>query len=118
MQIKDITKSGHCFEMENKIITFKTITWQDAIKAQNAIHLIATSTPDNIELGNDKLLKLALKYAIVTTDSGELENLSAENFSALFENIFVCVELSAQFRDYVLSFLKLLPSFQRLESQA
>lgn len=118
MEIKEMFKSGYSFEMENKIITFRMITWQDAIKAQNAIHLIATNTPDNIELGNERLLKLALKYSTITTDTGDLENLSAENFTALFENIFVCVELSAQFRDYVLSFLKLLPSFQRLEAQA
>lgn len=102
------------FELENKKISFKMILWQDAIKAQNAIHLLATNTPENIDEGNKRLTALALKYARIETQAGDMiESPTLDIFSTQFENVFACVELSAQFRDYVLGFLQKLPSFQR-----
>lgn len=116
--LNEVMKSGYSFELENKKITFNMIAWGDALKAQNAIHLIATNEAKNIDEGNSRLLNLALKYAVIHTDSGELENLSLENFTSQFNNVFACVELGAQFRDYVLSFLEQLPSFRKLDKQA
>ena len=40
MEIQDLKMSGYEFELENKKVAFKMITWNDAIKAQNAIHLL------------------------------------------------------------------------------
>lgn len=116
MELQDLKKSGFTFEIEGKRITFKMIAWNDAIKAQNAIHLIATNTAENIDTGNDRLLKLALKYAIVETSDSTLENLSLENFANLFDNVFVCVELSAQFGAYVMGFLEKLPTFRNSQA--
>lgn len=116
MELQDLKKSGFSFEIEGKKIIFKMIAWNDAIKAQNAIHLIATNTADNIDAGNDRLLKLALKYAIVENEDSVLENLSLENFASLFENVFVCVELTTQFGAYVMGFLEKLPTFRNSQA--
>ena len=113
MEIQDLKMSGYEFELENKKVAFKMITWNDAIKAQNAIHLLATNMPANIDEGNKRLLDLALKYAIIPESN--LENMSAEIFSTQFENLLSLVELSAQFRDFILGFLDKLPSFQKVQ---
>lgn len=116
--LQEAFNNAFSFDLENKKITFKMILWQDAIKAQNAIHLLATNTPENIDEGNKRLLNLALKYTRVETQGGDIiESPTLEIFSTQFENIFACVELSAQFRDYVLGFLQKLPSFQRASIQ-
>lgn len=111
----EIFNRVHTFTIENKECAFKQITWGDALKAQNAIHLIATNEPKNIDEGNNRLLTLALKYVSIG-ENNEIQKPSLEVFSTQFENPFACVELGAQFRDYVLGFLEKLPSFQKLNN--
>ena len=59
MDLKDLYTSGYSFEMEGKKISFKMIAYGNALKAQNAIHFIATNEPSNIAKGNELLLDLA-----------------------------------------------------------
>lgn len=116
MNIQEVmdTKSNFSFELEGKTIVFNRVLWNDALKAQTAYHLIATNDAKNIEEANRALFNLALKYIVVEVDGKTLEKLNADNFNALFENPFVCIEVSKQFQDYVGGFLERLPSFQAL----
>lgn len=118
MQAKDLfSQENGKFTLESKEIAFKVIPYSSAIKAQNAIHFIATNEPKNIAEGNSILLDLALKHCVIKDNAGgaDIENPSLELFSSLFENPFASAELSAQFRDYVLGFLNRLPSFQKVQ---
>lgn len=119
MEVKDIFKTNNTFELEGKSITFKIIPYNVAIKAQNAIHYIATNEPKNISEGNKILLDLALQHAIINDNEGgaDIESPSLQLFASLFENPFASAELSAQFRDYVLGFLNRLPSFQQVSGK-
>lgn len=113
MELQDLYKTGHSFEMEGKKITFNMIAWGDAIKAQNAIYLVATNQPDNIDEGNARLLKLALKYTTIETENGEIQSPLIENFASQFQNPLACIELSAQFQSFIGGFLERLPTFQK-----
>lgn len=120
MDIKDLYTSGFNFELENKKISFKMIAYANALKAQNAIHFIATNEPANITKGNELLLDLALKHAIIKGENGgaDIESPTLELFASQFKNPFASAELQAQFRDYVLGFLGELPTFRKAELNA
>lgn len=119
MEVKDLYTSGYSFELEGKTIRFKMIAYANAIKAQNAIHLIATNDAENIEKGNAILLNLGLKHAIISDNVGgaDLENPSIELFASQFKNPFASAELQARFQEYVLGFLSELPTFQKAKLQ-
>lgn len=116
MDIQEVmnSKSNFSFELEDKTIIFNRVLWNDALKAQTAFHLIATNDAKNIEEANRVLFNLALKYIVVEVEGKTLEKLNADNFNALFENPFVCIEVSKQFQDYIGGFLERLPSFKAL----
>lgn len=119
MEVKDLYTSGYSFELEGKNIRFKMIAYANAIKAQNAIHLIATNDAENIEKGNAILLNLGLKHSIINDNVGgaDLENPSIELFASQFKNPFASAELQARFQEYVLGFLAELPTFQKAKLQ-
>lgn len=119
MEVKDLYTSGYSFELEGKTIKFKMIAYANAIKAQNAIHLIATNDAENIEKGNAILLNLGLKHAVISDNVGgaDLENPSIELFASQFKNPFASAELQARFQEYVLGFLSELPTFQKAKLQ-
>lgn len=120
MEVKDLYTSGYSFEIEGKKISFKMIAYGNALKAQNAIHFIATNEPSNIAKGNEILLDLALKHTIIEGSEGgaDIESPILELFASQFKNPFASAELQAQFRDYVLGFLGELPTFRKAEQNA
>ena len=115
MDLKDLYTSGYSFDMEGKRISFKMIAYGNALKAQKAIHFIATIEPSNSAKGNELLLDLALKHTIIEDSEGgaDIESPILELFASQFKNPFASAELQAQFREYVLGFLGELPTFQK-----
>lgn len=108
MTIDDIFSSGYKFEIEDKACEFSMITYQYAIKAQNAMYLLSTN---EVEKGNAIINEIALKFLIV--EKQKVDNIEA--LALTFKNPFVVVEINAQFLQYINVFLKSLPSFQKVK---
>lgn len=112
MTIDEISNSGFKFELENKECEFSMITYQYAVKTQNAMYLLNSN---EVEKGNAIINEIALKFLIV--DKKKVDTLEA--VALTFKNPFAIIEINAQFLKYINVFLKSLPSFQKaiLESK-
>ena len=106
MTIDEISNSGFKFELEGKECEFSMITYQYAVKTQNAMYLLNSN---EVEKGNAIINEIALKFLIV--DKQKVDTLEA--VALTFKNPFAIVEINAQFLKYINVFLKSLPSFQK-----
>ena len=94
MTIDEISKSGFKFELENKECELSMITYQYAVKAQNAMYLISTN---EVEKGNAIINEIALKFLIVNKQKVD----TLEAVALTFKNPFAIVEINAQFLKYI-----------------
>ena len=106
MTIDEIFNTGFKFELEGKECEFSMISYQHAIKAQNAMYLLNSN---EVEKGNAMINELALKFLII--DKQKVDTLEA--VALTFKNPCAIVEVNAKFLKYINVFLKSLPSFQK-----
>ena len=111
MTIDEISNSGFKIELENKECEFSMITYQYAVKTQNAMYLLNNN---EVEKGNAIINEIALKFLIVDIEKkGKVKVDTLEAVALTFKNPFAIVEINAQFLKYINVFLKSLPSFQK-----
>lgn len=102
------------YKLENKNYDFKRITTQDALKVKSMMMVLANekASIQDIEVANQTLDGLALKYLTVENSGEWLENIDEYALNALFNNELAIVEIVAQFQNRIKDFLQSLPSFQ------
>lgn len=110
MTIEDIYKSGFNFELEDNKCSFDMVTYDSALKTQNALYLISTN---ETEKGNQIINDLAIKHLRVNNNKVD----TIEGVALTFKNPFAIIEINAQFLKYVNVFTNSLPSFQQAKAK-